>query len=713
MAEMINEPTYDDVLFRKANFALIGIQILNGCKEHIRKRLSEEWYLFNDWYEVFEGKLHVKENHEFVRNLYGGNISISAIVGKNGSGKSSVMELVYRIANNLSVCMTQGSSFAAAEKLQYIDGVCAVLYYESRGCLGSVTINNLEVIFKWGATIEYKFYADKLHRTLNDADKKILNEISRLFCFCLVSNYAMMSLYSQDLSRDKSFGIDRISSGHWLDSIYNKNDGYTASLGIEPYKGNGNIDLNKQRKLCLARLSGMLVDTHLHGEEYFDGYSYERIDLKFDKDYLFRKVNGTGPSEGMERRPSNEFNNLFKKPTILAAIVKQYGFEKYNKKDAVVRSALAYLAVKTLQIAEVYPKFEQYQQIGGMLNYAKTTEVFDRTINESNKHAWNVFFSSEVLISQLVADLLNDNTHITLKLRQMYHFMEAVQCNYDDFGYSWECPDFKNYDEYMVIFNREEFRYRGIYSDIDHIMEYYPPVIFSPQIYLAKAKIDNRNKKQTQKEIMPYGSLSSGEQQFLQTTSSIIYHIRNINSVTDTGKCAKYHNVNLFLDEIETCFHPEYQQKFVKLLLSMFRSQKILDKCNINIIVATHSPFILSDIPKSNILYLERGQISKDTDMMVNPFCANVSDLLKQSFFLKNGFMGAWARDLINDLIKYLKDNDPRMEWTADKAKNVINLIGEPMLKGSLMNLYNKSFQQSKQDLLDWHRKEIERLSKT
>ena len=42
-----------------------------------------------------------------------------------------------------------------------------------------------------------------------------------------------------------------------------------------------------------------------------------------------------------------------------------------------------------------------------------------------------------------------------------------------------------------------------------------------------------------------------------------LYHLRNIISVPENAGRVKYHNVCLFLDEIELCFHPEYQRLFV------------------------------------------------------------------------------------------------------------------------------------------------------
>ena len=270
----------------------------------------------------------------------------------------------------------------------------------------------------------------------------------------------------------------------------------------------------------------------------------------------------------------------------------------------------------------------------------------------------------------------------------------------------------------MQLFDTKREEYKHINDNADSIMNFFPPPFFETEIFL-KRNIEEDGKMSVR--IVPYERLSSGEHQFIQTTVSLIYHIKNIASVSDGEGKAKYYNINLFIDEIEACFHPEYQQKFIKLFLGMIRGQNLTEKCNFNIVIATHSPFILSDIPRQNVLYLEEGKLAKENGKMVNPFCGNVCDMLRHSFFLKTGFMGEWAKDMVNDLITYLRyegsetreeDYQYLFDWDRDKAKAFISMIGEPILKGSLMNKYAEVFGDQEDELLAWHKSEIEKLTK-
>ena len=107
----------------------------------------------------------------------------------------------------------------------------------------------------------------------------------------------------------------------------------------------------------------------------------------------------------------------------------------------------------------------------------------------------------------------------------------------------------------------------------------------------------------------------------------------------------------MILDEAEICFHPEYQRLFVSRLLYMIKSLHLNNFCAFNIIIATHSPFILSDIPRDNILYLEKG-VAQSREDFIKPLAANISDILYQSFFLRKGFIGEWARTKINSILR-------------------------------------------------------------
>lgn len=174
----------------------------------------------------------------------------------------------------------------------------------------------------------------------------------------------------------------------------------------------------------------------------------------------------------------------------------------------------------------------------------------------------------------------------------------------------------------------------------------------------------------------------------------------NIISVPEHIDRVKYYNVLAILDEVELCFHPEFQRVYINKLLGTIKRLSFNKVLGFHIILTTHSPFILSDIPESNILYLEDGIRRNESHKFINPFSANINDILCQSFFLKTeGFIGEHAKHIIMSLSNYLEDNGIKngnnnddIKWDKSSSKYVIDIIGEPLIKDILKQQYNYKF---------------------
>ena len=106
--------------------------------EAIQKVLygSDYWFYFYKGITIDENKTQVVMTSEAKKDysLYDTDelkISICAIVGRNGSGKSSIVELLVRTINNLAAALLgEGYNFSAAEHLHFIDYVFADLCFQ-------------------------------------------------------------------------------------------------------------------------------------------------------------------------------------------------------------------------------------------------------------------------------------------------------------------------------------------------------------------------------------------------------------------------------------------------------------------------------------------------------------------------------------------------------------------------------------------------------
>jgi beta-glucosidase/6-phospho-beta-glucosidase/beta-galactosidase len=104
----------------------------------------------------------------------------------------------------------------------------------------------------------------------------------------------------------------------------------------------------------------------------------------------------------------------------------------------------------------------------------------------------------------------------------------------------------------------------------------------------------------------------------------------------------------------------------------------------INMIFVTHSPFILSDIPNANIIKLNGGKLYGE---MTQTFGANVYDLLANDFFMKNGFIGEFARQKIEEVIYKINSNNSIEKKDAEDIEKIIDIIGDPFYKGELKRM--------------------------
>ncbi|MDO1514345.1 hypothetical protein Q2T41_16950 [Maribacter confluentis] len=215
--------------------------------------------------------------------------------------------------------------------------------------------------------------------------------------------------------------------------------------------------------------------------------------------------------------------------------------------------------------------------------------------------------------------------------------------------------------------------------------------------------------------------LSSGENALLNLFSRF-YDFINNNLAEESQTLPNKNHYILLLDEADLAFHPSWKRKFIKSIISTipFFFHHLPIPPTIQIIFTTHDPLTLSDIPQSNVVYLDKN---KNNTTIVNhdklqSFGANVHDLLAHSFFLEDGFMGEFAQDVITDLINFLtynRNEDPSLEnikylkeWDNEKAKKVIAIIDESMIKERVQSLYNEKVLYHDKELL---RQEIRKLN--
>ncbi len=691
------------------SFKLVSLKIHDNCSPDLAKNLSPgRTYSF----------INTEEGKELPQDFFAKNINIHCIVGANGAGKSSLLDIIYRMVNNFS-CQHLAALFsrAASQELHMIDRLYATLDY----CF--IDEDGIETKYELvceGLCCRLMCNGDDLTQALtkeketygvtnNDSFKNLppkkktelegmAIELMNHFFYSIVANYSIQAFNGNDYHDEKLLnwdGTEDAGNHIWIDSLFNKNDGYLVPIVLTPYRAGGKFDLNNETYITRSNLAALLVYSKEHGNEFVPGYELEDIEYKYNCNYVQEKFDEQGKGQAAADFLHNKLQNRMPDSyadRILNAYKGIFGV-RLDVDDAIYLDGLCYLIYKTLSIASSYPSYERFSKL------ASHEDVFNFVPDKN-----------DTLSTQLVREIKTDHSHITLKIRQtvnfLNHWTENITTWSEKFTFFWP---------YKKLIIEEYLKYK---DNLDVLKKLLPPPFFDANIKLRHKhgveSIEGQNpeieRPLDQGESISFYKLSSGERQLMYMLSNVFSHIYNLRSVFTTNDRIRYDHINIILDEIELSFHPEYQRRIVKMLIDTICLQGLNETMHFNILIVTHSPFVLSDIPKQNILALEAGQ---PKNAGLDSFGANIYDMLRNSFFLEKGGMGDFAREKINSIVEKLEDE----ESNPQELKRTIELIDEPIIKKSLLRTLYKNFpelasREEKERMIKDYRQKIADLEK-
>ena len=214
--------------------------------------------------------------------------------------------------------------------------------------------------------------------------------------------------------------------------------------------------------------------------------------------------------------------------------------------------------------------------------------------------------------------------------------------------------------------------------------------------------------------------MSTGEAAFMDLYAKIyavkdeMMRVNKFNNVNDANK-----GMLFMFDEIDLYLHPEWQQKCLKQLMDYILH--CFPNRDIQIILATHSPIFLSDIPGEHVIYCKNGKFEKNTQ--IKSFGENIYRLYQNSFFLnKNnsiGVLGDFSNECIKRWMDFLRNaldsDDVKTDEKVDKLHWIRKLsksIGEPLIRNTIYSMSNELM--TKWELHDkdsWLEMKLSRLS--
>jgi energy-coupling factor transporter ATP-binding protein EcfA2 len=611
-------------MIQKTDFRLIALRPHKDCDVQYAKilTLGELYYFYNN-YQIDDND-HIANTGELDSDFFLQSettwINLSAIVGKNGSGKSTIIELLFMGLNNLA------AQQPLTQKLLKVKGVHVDIYYYSKR------------YYKIEAREEVKVYAynkgKKQARPIKDFDLKD-------FFYTIIVNYSQHAYNDYGIKQEKS----------WLRRLFHKNDGYQTPVVLNPYRDAGNIDINRENHLVKSRLLANLLepkDEHHNFRQLTPKLVATSLKLTLQTDFLQKKIYGEdskilttfGDIQHDLHKTMSELNKPFK-----------FGYTK--SKGLEYQPVADYVMYKLTSIALKYDDYEEY------FNHDRKELFPDKLVD-------------------LAKDLFADTSHVTFKLRQALNLLK----------YHHLKPTKQEIDLEMLSTRIAELQpKRGWVNTILFV----PPPIFNIEIVL-------KENLESKKEIL-FKTLSSGEKQAFYSTSSLLYHLRNLDSIRNWKSRKAYKYVNVVMEEIELYFHPELQRNYIKDVLDSLARTRFERITGINICFVTHSPFILSDIPANNVMFLDQYGKSDRISIPTQTFGGNIHQLLGCGFFLSNGLTGAFAQKKLQRILEQLDGKNPEtrqvnpITYSKEDIYQTLQIVGEPFLKKVLMEKYYRSFE--------------------
>ena len=781
------------------SFRLIALRVQEGCNDHIKRTLMPEmtYFLCNDYEDEYDckdnwcsvkkatsahsvplsGFFSLPEKNEKSTRFHSPNVNISAIVGKNGDGKSSLIELLLRVINNFGVAY----GFQEDQRsLKFVKGVYATLFYELGSELYSITCED-----------EYVYTSfDIMGRS-----KSALKQHQEKLFYTIVANYSIYAYNARHLMIEMEEDNDC-----WINGVFHKNDSYQTPIVLNPMRTDGNFDVNREEDLCRQRLMALYTDLgndtlarRINDSKVATGYAFNLEEKsKLETSTLKRFFRATWKStelspvakdlqgyvksnnvsfafetkEKIVRNLSEQFQfwrrygPLWKKYYSLFILAERVQKEIYEENGADYSSEETDLQMYLRMMQQVLDSNdfteEDYQVVLSSINYVSqycgriTGAQFQRLVliidvcELWSKHVWFKKSTFENAINRYVAE---NNTWNNARCHALLYVIYKTISIFEQYRRFDELIDLKN--RYFYLFDGEYedgtgyesglskcFRLLFMDNKQEHIEKKYDTLKLRQTINYLRYKtfpvngtedywtmhlgfghyvtfdrmfgLIEKAKQKCKEEtiaLLPppifvgdiiirekedkignprfrISDLSSGELQMLNSISTYLYHLRNLNYHVGADRLIEYSYVNLILEEVELYFHPEYQRKYIYEMLRQIEQVHLENIKAINIILVTHSPFVLTDIPKNNVLFLREGVPVHI--MQENTFGANIHSLLQNGFFLEGSPMGEFAKVKINKMFERLHNGE-----CSDALFDEIKLVSEPLLKTQLYQLFS------------------------
>ena len=507
-------------------------------------------------------------------------MNLTALIGKNGSGKSAVLEFLTIYLSNL-------------QNLDTVKGF--ILLYEEK--------NKTFYIRQYG-----------INRSI-----KLNEKIEKLF--------KIKELKNQDLLRNTysiniNYAIDYPSTKFW------------NLLSINGIRFNQIFYINKNLNFIFTPIkSWNRINVEIIFKSLSNDYFYIKRVLKYSDNQVENLIKESFEEENFIFYPNKfklelnkvryiiELEGNIKKNidlNFLFNIFEEQGFNlfKLDKKNMETTK----LKLALLGIFYIYIKYERFLEKNDVDNLiVKFLKNFYAYSKNKNLNSLEKLRNSVSRIKEL-------------SLIELKEIKEQLYKNYYIYKYDKPVIEYLDY-----VFNEKQ--------SIDAFLSFVEYKPFKDFLITKLPTFININMKDKNERLI--SDLSFGE----KLLNFLLFKLLRIFLEIEERFKENINTLNIIYDEFDIGIHPEMQRRFIKFILKVAKLLKESSERNLsfNMIISTHSPFIVSDVPKDNILFMESGNRIKPLGKNENTFGANLYDILDKGFFVKNS-IGSYSEEFIKIL---------------------------------------------------------------
>ncbi|MEE1898686.1 AAA family ATPase [Flavobacterium rakeshii] len=612
--------------------------------QHLGFNLSSKAFISAEVFysdEISDGtidvSLNIKEDLNVEFNIFPENIiDVKAVLGENGSGKSS---LLFWLINFFMNDRTTNFGFLVTEKYIFVRD--KIKFTSDKYFIG-------------GKLLKIVYPEDIINFDRDSFKRKIEREEA----FTMVGRNLMetyfkksyLIYYSTTLNQDNYYNSDGVQNSYylWQSESTNYFDISTESLIVSDYANHKNTPeyfLSGESELLSFKYSESLRMLNFLADD-----SINKLDLKFGIHTV--NIGFTGFNEifwsSIDRLVSNN-----------------------SSQDRTIERILKFGLTENLQSGYTNAFIETLRQ-----------EIMYCILSFQLKHSYNFTEESEYPLFRLIKNLeLNYDSRLE-PWEAVYNYIKLSDWYFPDSDYLIRQIQ-KTKDYFITKFSAGDLIPNGIHGLIVPNVKLHSIASDFLQPHLSYYKISEDFENGTIKLNMfgfDFYGLSTGERSFLSLFSRLHYYRNRIKG---------NRNLLFLIDEGELGFHPQWQKEYFKILIDFFA--KIFPENKIQFIITSHSPFLASDLPKENIIFLTKESDNKASitglKMHKETFAANIHSLYSDAFFIQGATIGSFAKDTLDQIVDYLNGDKFTTEQNV-KYKTIIQKIGEPIIKNKLEEMW-------------------------